>query len=80
MEHWDRWLHLVCRLIKVNLSNMPGTFCWNLAVSCIFSVKYMYLDLINIGPIPRSIHIRNIKVPFKNIGIYVVCAQGSNFD
>ena len=34
-------------------------------MSGVFSVKSMYSDFINTGPISRSIHIPKIKVPLK---------------
>uniref|UniRef100_A0A453J640 Uncharacterized protein n=1 Tax=Aegilops tauschii subsp. strangulata TaxID=200361 RepID=A0A453J640_AEGTS len=48
-ERWDRWLHLVRRLMEVNLSDVPDTLQWKLSRSGVFSVKSMYTDLINTG-------------------------------
>ena len=43
-----------------------------LSVSGVFSVKYMYVDLINSGPIPKSLHTWTIKMPLKvKITVYV---------
>uniref|UniRef100_A0A453RWJ1 Reverse transcriptase zinc-binding domain-containing protein n=1 Tax=Aegilops tauschii subsp. strangulata TaxID=200361 RepID=A0A453RWJ1_AEGTS len=37
---------------------------WNSWIG-VFTVKSMFLDLIDSGPIPRSIHIWKIKVPLR---------------
>uniref|UniRef100_A0A453AL30 Reverse transcriptase zinc-binding domain-containing protein n=1 Tax=Aegilops tauschii subsp. strangulata TaxID=200361 RepID=A0A453AL30_AEGTS len=62
-ERWTAWLHLVRRLIDVQLSNQPDSTQWTLAKNGIFTVKSLYMDLINSGPISRSLHIWKIKVP-----------------
>ena len=64
-ERWDRWLHLVRRLMEVNLSDVPYTLQWKLSRSGVFLVKSMYTDLINTGTIPRTVHIWKVKVPLK---------------
>ena len=64
-ERWTSWLHLVRRLMDVHLSDQPDSFRWKLTTNGVFTVKSMYLDLINSGPLPRSIHIWKIKVPLK---------------
>jgi hypothetical protein len=47
-EHnWNQWLHLCHCLMPVQLSNEPGKFVWKISESGIFSVKSMYLDLMN---------------------------------
>uniref|UniRef100_A0A453DV51 Uncharacterized protein n=1 Tax=Aegilops tauschii subsp. strangulata TaxID=200361 RepID=A0A453DV51_AEGTS len=56
-NRWEAWLHLVTRLMDVNLSQQPDQIRWKLTRNGIFSVKSMYLHIINSGPIPRSIHI-----------------------
>uniref|UniRef100_A0A453RIP8 Uncharacterized protein n=1 Tax=Aegilops tauschii subsp. strangulata TaxID=200361 RepID=A0A453RIP8_AEGTS len=56
-ERWNSWLHLVRRLMDVQLSDQADVVNWKLTGNGVFSVKSMYLDLINSGPIPRSIHI-----------------------
>uniref|UniRef100_A0A8I6XUJ7 Reverse transcriptase zinc-binding domain-containing protein n=1 Tax=Hordeum vulgare subsp. vulgare TaxID=112509 RepID=A0A8I6XUJ7_HORVV len=62
---WDAWLHLVRRLMQVQLSNHTDNVRWILAANGVFSVKSMYLDLINTGTLSRSLKIWNIKVPLK---------------
>lgn len=62
-EPWNFWLHL--RLMDVQLLDHPDSFRWKLMGNGVFSVKSMYLDLINSDPIPRSIHIWKVKVPLR---------------
>uniref|UniRef100_A0A453AXT6 Uncharacterized protein n=1 Tax=Aegilops tauschii subsp. strangulata TaxID=200361 RepID=A0A453AXT6_AEGTS len=56
-ERWNAWLHLVRRLMDVQLSDHVDTIYWKLATNGSFSVKSMYLDLIDSGPLSRSLHI-----------------------
>jgi hypothetical protein len=42
---WTQWIHLCQRLMRVQLSNNPDKFVWKLNDSGIFTVKSMYLDL-----------------------------------
>ena len=51
--------------MEINLSDVPDIIHWILSVLGVFSVKSMYIDLINTRPIPRSVHIWKIKVPLK---------------
>jgi hypothetical protein len=44
---WYEWLHLYQRLISVNLVQEPDTFVWKLTNFGLFTVKSMYLDLMN---------------------------------
>ena len=54
---WEAWLHLVRRLMDVQLSQQSDQFCWKLTKNGEFSVKSMYLDVINSSAIPRSKHV-----------------------
>ena len=56
-EHWDAWLQLVCRLMDIQLSDQADTIRCNLTSPGVFSVKSMYLDLIDSGPLSRSLYI-----------------------
>uniref|UniRef100_A0A453DPH5 Uncharacterized protein n=1 Tax=Aegilops tauschii subsp. strangulata TaxID=200361 RepID=A0A453DPH5_AEGTS len=56
-ERWNAWLHLVRRLMDVQLTDQADTISWKLTTNGIFSVKSMYLDLIDFGPLSRSLHI-----------------------
>uniref|UniRef100_A0A453SF10 Reverse transcriptase zinc-binding domain-containing protein n=1 Tax=Aegilops tauschii subsp. strangulata TaxID=200361 RepID=A0A453SF10_AEGTS len=51
--------------MEVQHSDQPDSFHWKLARNGVFTVKSMYVDLINYGPIPRSIHIWKVKVPLR---------------
>ena len=64
-ERWNAWMHLVRRLIDVQLSDQPDSTQWKLAKNGVFTVKSFYMDLINSGPISRSLHIWKIKVPLR---------------
>ena len=44
---------------------VPDTLQWKLSSSGVFSVKSMYMDLINTGTIPRTVHIWKVKVALK---------------
>jgi hypothetical protein len=58
-------LHLVRQLINVELTNEKDTFTWNLTTSGTFTVKSMYLDLINDDTKYLKKYIWKIKVPLK---------------
>jgi hypothetical protein len=64
-NRWDRWAHLVVRLMGVQLSDNDDVFHWNLTASGQFSVKSMYLDLLDghVGDFKK--YIWKIKVPLK---------------
>uniref|UniRef100_A0A8I6WC46 Reverse transcriptase zinc-binding domain-containing protein n=1 Tax=Hordeum vulgare subsp. vulgare TaxID=112509 RepID=A0A8I6WC46_HORVV len=62
---WEAWTHLVRRLMQVQLSDQSDSVRWTLTVNGVFSVKSMYTDLVNSGPLARSLHIWDIKVPLK---------------
>ena len=64
-NRWEAWLHLVRRLMDVHLSQQPDQLRWKLTRNGVFSVKSMYVDIINSGIIPRSLHIWKVKVPLK---------------
>jgi hypothetical protein len=44
---WNDWLNLCHRLMTVNLSNQQDKFAWKLTKSGVFTVKSIYLDLMN---------------------------------
>jgi hypothetical protein len=44
---WEAWLHLVQRLMLINLNDEPDRFTWTLTPSGVFSVKFLYADLMN---------------------------------
>ena len=77
-NRWEAWLHLVRRLIDVHLSQHPDQLHWKLTKNGVFSVKSMYLDIINSGSIPRSVHIWKVKVPLKIKVFMLVCPKTSH--
>lgn len=59
---WTDWIHLVTRLMTTNLTDEVE---WKRTASGVFTVKSMYLDLINDGkPFHRKI-ICKMKIPLK---------------
>src|SRR4051812_15242028 len=56
-ERWNSWMHLVRRLIDVQLPDQPDSMHWKLTRKGVFTVKSFYMDLINSGQILRSLHI-----------------------
>ena len=64
-QRWDAWLHLVRRLMDVQLLDRADTIRWKLTATGVFSVKSMHLDLIDTGPLSRSLHFWKIKVSLR---------------
>uniref|UniRef100_A0A453PGZ4 Reverse transcriptase zinc-binding domain-containing protein n=1 Tax=Aegilops tauschii subsp. strangulata TaxID=200361 RepID=A0A453PGZ4_AEGTS len=64
-NRWEAWLHLVRRLMEVQLQHQPDQLCWKLTRSGHFTVKSMYIDVINSSVIPNSKHVWKVKVPLK---------------
>ena len=64
-NRWEEWLHLVSRLMEVQLSQQPDKLRWKLTRSGEFTVKSMYVDVINSSSIPSSKHVWAVKVPLK---------------
>jgi hypothetical protein len=62
---WDKWIHLLWRLILVQLTDVDDVFRWKLTTSVYFSVKSMYHDLLNDQPVYLRKYIWNMKVPLK---------------
>uniref|UniRef100_A0A453B2I4 Uncharacterized protein n=1 Tax=Aegilops tauschii subsp. strangulata TaxID=200361 RepID=A0A453B2I4_AEGTS len=56
-NRWEAWLHLVRRLMDVQLTQRPDQLCWQLTRNGEFTVKSMYLDVINSSSIPNSKHV-----------------------
>ena len=50
-ERWTAWMHLVQRLVDVQLSDRPDSVQWKLAKNGGFTVKSFCMDLINSVPI-----------------------------
>ena len=64
-ERWKSWIHLVRRVMDVQLTDQSDSLHWTLTKNGSFTVKSFYLDLINSGLLPRSIHIWKVKVPLR---------------
>jgi hypothetical protein len=62
---WTLWLELCQKLLMVNLNGENDRFVWNLTSNGLFTVKYMYEDLINDHtPFFRK-YLWKVKVPLK---------------
>lgn len=46
-DNWAAWLHLVRRLMMINLSQTRDIFRWILNTNGVFTVNSMYVDLID---------------------------------
>ena len=64
-DRWDKWLHLVNRLMVIQLTADPDTFSWGLTTSGKFTVKSMYLDYLSDHTRFLRKHIWKMKVPLK---------------
>jgi hypothetical protein len=65
-EHtWSLWLHLCERLMSVQLTHENDKFVWKLTDSGLFSVKSMYLDLMNGHTRFLRKYLWKIKIPLK---------------
>uniref|UniRef100_A0A453BD42 Reverse transcriptase zinc-binding domain-containing protein n=1 Tax=Aegilops tauschii subsp. strangulata TaxID=200361 RepID=A0A453BD42_AEGTS len=60
-NRWEAWLHLVRRLMDVQLAQRPDKLCWKLTRNGEFMVKSMYLDVINSSSIPNSKNVWHVK-------------------
>jgi hypothetical protein len=61
----SRWLHLVRRLMDVNLTTQQDVFVWKLTTSGLFTVKSLYLDFMNDHTKFLRKYIWKIEVPLK---------------
>jgi hypothetical protein len=64
-DKWDAWIHLVSRLMKVQLNDEPDRFKWRLTTMASFSVKSMYADFMNGHMVFLKKYLWKIKVPLK---------------
>jgi hypothetical protein len=60
---WNRWLHL--RLVGIQLHTHEDEFRWSLTQSSRFTIKSMYLDLLNDNTIYLHKYLWEMKVPLK---------------
>ena len=63
--NWEAWLHLVQRLMFVQLSQDDDSYTWKLTESGLFSVKSMYADLMNGHTRFLHKYLWKLKVPLK---------------
>jgi hypothetical protein len=64
-SRWRLWLQLVQRLMSVQLTNENDVFVWGLTTSGAFTVKSMYLYLLDDDTKYLKKYIWKIKVPLK---------------
>jgi hypothetical protein len=64
---WMQWLNLCQRLITINLTSKSDKFFWKLNDSGIFTVKSMYLDMMNGHTIYLRKYLWKLKIPLKII-------------
>ena len=62
---WTKWIELVTRLSQINLSDQSDKFIWGLTNSGLFSVKSLYLDLMNDNTVFLRKYIWKMKVRLK---------------
>jgi hypothetical protein len=64
-DWWLSWLDLVERLTGIHLTNEKDTFIWNLTESGQFSVRSLYVELLNVNTKFLRKYLWKIKVPLK---------------
>jgi hypothetical protein len=64
-NNWLQWLNLCQQLMAISLNSEPDVFCWKLTDSGLFSVKSMYLDMMNGHTIYLRKYLWKIKIPLK---------------
>lgn len=72
---YERWLHLLERLMDISLTTQPDSFVWGLTNSGVYTVKSMYLYLLNDNIVFLRKYIWKLKVSLKFVfscGSYIV--------
>ena len=64
-NRWNRWSHLVIRLMEVHLNDNHDEFRWGLTTSGKFMVKSLYLDYMSDDTTFPHKYIWKMKVPLK---------------
>jgi hypothetical protein len=64
-DKWIDWLLLCQTLMKVNLSKQPDKFVWKCTKFAVFTIKSMYLDLMNEDAQFLHKYLRKLKLPLK---------------
>uniref|UniRef100_K3Z068 Reverse transcriptase zinc-binding domain-containing protein n=1 Tax=Setaria italica TaxID=4555 RepID=K3Z068_SETIT len=67
----NKWLRLCQRLMRVNLSVHPDQFVWKLTTTGKFTVKSLYLQLMNDNTTYLHKYLWKFKVPLKVIHMAV---------
>jgi hypothetical protein len=62
---WDSWLHLVQRLMSIQLNDESDRFKWNLMASGVLSMKSLYADFMNDHTKYLQKYLWKLKVPLK---------------
>jgi hypothetical protein len=60
---WNQWLNLCQRLMGVELSNDSDKFVWKLNESGVFTIKSMYLNLMQGHTVFLRKYLRKLKIP-----------------
>jgi hypothetical protein len=72
---WNDWLNLCQRLMTVNIFDQQDKFAWKLTKSGVFTVKSMYLDLMNEDARFLHRYLWKLKLPLK-IKIFMWLLRG----
>jgi hypothetical protein len=64
-NRWRLWLQLVQRIMTIQLNDEKDVFVWGLTTSGVFTVKSMYLDLLDDDTKYLKKYIWKMKVPLK---------------
>jgi hypothetical protein len=64
-NRWRLWLQLVQRLMHIQLNDEKDTFVWGLTSSGAFTIKSMYLDMLDDDTKYLKKYIWKMKVPLK---------------
>jgi hypothetical protein len=62
---WLQWLQLCQRLITINLTSESDKFVWKLNESGMFTIKSMYLDMMNGHSVYLRKYLWKLKIPLK---------------
>jgi hypothetical protein len=62
---WNQWVHLCQRLMSIQLNNDQDKFMWKLTETGTFTVKSMYLDLMNGHTRFLHRYLWKLKIPLK---------------
>lgn len=69
---WNDWLHLCQKLMLVTLIQNKDSFHWRLTPTVSFTVKSIYLNLMNEHARYLRMYLWKLKIPLKIKNLYVV--------